>query len=448
MAIQPLKHVLAALFLAIGLILAGQAQAATDYAANQTDFMRAVGALKTKVGAEARLLSLNVEPDEVTLVYQGPGGGHRLLEVRFGSRNRLFRMESLTSPRPAADRGIVPDVTSGLFGFGDVDFNAVADLRGSAINRATMQDPARITALTLERTIQLLPKRGYGPLRWSVYVRTDYEQASIEATPEGEIIGADLSGTIRARNLDLYRDSWAYAQAETDLKAVFGDTPILIEYRIYQGYVFLVARHPSDDKATRSYSWNLGGVRGSGPDMPAFPTSDDAAARYFAVTDVKIDRLPALIEAGRKAIGAPDAEVAIIDAEIVTDRPGGPQLLWEIRYKESGSEQSTILATMDGTIVEVRLPESRQPKIAWLEPAGILATLARLEKELGPDVQFHEIMFRDDRADVTVVDPKAPDGQRSLLVYADSIRESPMSMGPMLGFVGPMPPISTRRSRR
>lgn len=444
MALSPCSRFFVALFLAawfVGIGPAPAAHAATDFAGNQADFLRAVAALKAKVGGDARLLSLTVEPDDVTLVYQGPGGGHRLLEVRYGWRNRLFRMEMLSSPRPTRDRGIVPDVTAGFFGFDEMNVDAVAGLRAQAVERAEMQDRASIAALTLERTIQLLPTPGYGPLRWTVSLRTDYEQASITATPQGTVLGADLSGTIRARTLNLHRDSWAYAQATRDIAAVFGGKPVLVEFRIYPSYIFLVTRHPTDRMTLRSFSWDLGGVKGSGPDSPAFPDKDNAGPPTFSPDAVTLEGLPGIIEAGRAAIGAPDAAVTLIEADIVTDRPGGPQLLWEVRYKEDSGEESVVLATMAGVVVETRLPKSRQPAVAWLEPSGILATLARIEKELGSDVEFHEIMFRDDRADVTIVDPKAPDGQRSLLVYADSIRESPMSMGPMLGFVGPQPPF-------
>ena len=68
-------------------------------------------------------------------------------------------------------------------------------------------------------------------------------------------------------------------------------------------------------------------------------------------------------------------------------------------------EITLVFADTKGTIVRVLLPESRRPKIDWLDPAALAGAIARIGPIFGPDAKIASFVADEREARITVDDP-------------------------------------------
>ena len=258
--------------------------------------------------------------------------------------------------------------------------------------------------------MSILPEPAYGEIRWTVTLSAKDESATVYLTRDGEVVGADLSDTKRAEELDLWTsDDWPMAEAQATLAGVLGPSRVHA-VRLYQDYIFVTADHPTDSGLQRDYSWRLGGVTRGLVDTPNLVTLGMGRIVSFPFSEVDLTKLPRIKAAARTAFGAPDAVITGIEAEKSTDVALSElKVLWEVEFRQANGEEGEVLLDAEGNVVEVHLPESRLPEVGpWLAPATVIDTLRRIGETFGPDAKISEISINDTQASIDIEDPQAP----------------------------------------
>lgn len=374
---------------------------------------RAFAALLKKIGPAPQVSRIEITDGTITAWVQGRAA-HHTDEWRIERQKLLvFDRDAITGPRAVPGDGIVARQEGSFFAFADVGFDQLEQAVTAAISMAQMERLPTVGSVTIARRIAILPEPHYGEVRWTIALGNERETASVYADIGGRVYGADLSGTTRAKRLDLIADDdWPMDEAQADIAAALAGRP-LKELRVYDTYLYFTA--DTDTNTTRDYSWKLGGVR-LGLEMPAFPSFGDTMP--FAVSEFDLTRLP---EVKRKALAAydwPDARIGYIYAEKSTERAAAPQLLWRVDIKQANGEDGYVLVDAAANVVEMVLPESRAIAAAgpWLAPETVAGTLARLGKEFGPQARFGEILINDTQGAVLVEDPQARGQMASFII--------------------------------
>src|SRR6202167_5589852 len=186
------------------MVVCGTAEAGLlddDNALDQT-----IQALRSSIGAHPRILRVEVTPNFVTIEAQDPNNHNHVNRWQCADRVLGFiPMHWVTGPQPV-DLGSLlnPDVEANLFDLDAVAFSATKKLTKAAIERAHLQDPGVITRMEIERQTYILPKPSSGDVRWTLHIASGRETADVVANAGGDIIGADLSNTQRAKTLNLF----------------------------------------------------------------------------------------------------------------------------------------------------------------------------------------------------------------------------------------------------
>lgn len=413
---------LAALALLIAPLLSpAPARAADSYLTTPGDAARAVQKIIDEMGRQTPVYAVRIEPDEITLQVQGPDRPGTVDEWSIGRFQRLgFGFENVRGPRPVTPHTFIDDVTRGFFAFSAADLERVPSLVREAIDRAALQDAASVSSIEIARRISILPNPGYGPVRWTLAVVSARETATVTADEAGRIVAADLSGTERARTLSLIKeDDWPKDQAITDLTEALGPTRRIRELTVYDKYVSLDADHPTAAEQTIGYSWDLSGVRSMGIAMPIFPGTPDTAS--FLLEEVDFARLTAVRDAARKAWGEDGARIVYLMLKRDMDAAGAPPLRWVVNFNDPSGESGSVVLGTDGAVVSVALPPSRRPKLDWMAPETVVATLARLDKELGSATRISQLMFQNGQAQVLAEDPRQPGSNANFIMDAEDM---------------------------
>ncbi len=407
-------------------MLAGAAMLAAAGLANAASLFdedkaieQAIGAIKEKLGSgPVRSLKVSITPDGVALHAQDPKDRRHVDEWRFVRRKSFFQPQSVSGPQPIQLNLINKDLEANLFDLDEIQFAASAKLIEAAIGRAGIEDAPQVTGMEIERQVYIIPTPSSGPVHWTVHVRSGRESAEIIADTRGAIIGRELSGTNRAKTLDMLQQPELAADAASDFRAALGADRVLLKVRIISSGAIFETNLPLNAAAAKSqshfhedkaFNWNLSGLRqalGSSThvEIPGHLEIDPP----FSVDDVDWKLLPKIAAAAPESLGIPKGRVSDIWLRQGAEQVGKPVLLWQIDVKDENGEEGSVLADTAGAIKQVRLPPSRRKPSDWLDPATVVDTLAQIGREFGADTRLVEIMFYDNQVRISAEDPRQP----------------------------------------
>ena len=405
---MPMLRRLSAAFVLV--LATSAAMAAESYTGAQTVREKGLEALVAKMGGSRPVVKLTFAPDSIVAVTQADAGSDFAQWTVSRMDLGIVNFHFVSGPSAAYDSGIVDDPAGAYFRLSEIDPGRFDAVVAASVAHAQLEDNPVVASVEIARTVSILPEPAYGEIRWTVALRTSEESATVYLTRDGDVIGADLSDTKRAENLDLWSsDDWPMAEAQRVLADVLGRSPVH-EVRLYQDYIFVTAEHPTDKELARDYSWRLGGVTRGLVDTPNFVTIGMGDIAPFPFSEVDLTALPRVKAAAREAFGAPDAVITGIEASKPTDRAMGElMVLWEVEFREPNGDEGAVWLDAKGNVVEVKLPESRLPAVGpWLAPATVVDTLRRIGETFGPDAKLSEITISDTEASIDIEDPQAP----------------------------------------
>jgi lipoprotein NlpI len=402
------------LVLLVGLaLLAGAAPGRADSVfESPSAAIAARASLESAAGGALRALRFVIEPDQVSVAAANPGNPGHLDSWTF----RFARLR-VAGPEPAEPGPIGVEFAPFLFDLHAIDLAVLPDLAAAALKRAALEDPGHVVSMTLQRPLRLRADRTPAPPTWTVEITSGRETATIYADLGGRIIGTDLSGTNRARRLDLLSQTALVADAAEAFRKEVGAGPILRRVAIDRRTVgfettlrdetSLVAQSGSL-KTETVLLWNLDGLQQQLGRINADAAMGKVSRAPFAVGEVRWDVLPALETAAREQLAMPQGRIVGIEITRPTEVVGRPALQWRVEVEEPGGARGAVLASVEGKVLQVLPPEGRRKPTDWRAPAAILAALARIDQDFGSGAQLSEIVVYDDKVSVTGRDPRDP----------------------------------------
>lgn len=392
----------------------------------RADFFTSPGAAKRGIEAAikksgaARLLEVDILPSTMTVRTQGREKAHHIDEWTVSIRAFSRVGASVSGPRPGRGSTYVDDIVSGFFDTSEVSFDRLDEMIKAAAKHVALEDPGKVTRVRLGRRILTSPRAAYGDVRWTIEVNSRSESASVFFSSQGALQSADLSSTLRAKRLDLFRDHDVLPAATAQIAEVLGDKVVLRDISFTRTYIYIRADSPTDPRSETSYSWNLNGMRGGTDRSPGVFRSDEK--RKFAFSEIDLSVLGSLKAAAFKALSMEGGSVTRMKAEKSAETFGPARVLWEIEITSKEGAQGRVIADAKGDILKVLPPAERRGAVVWLEPQAIRATLTRVAKEIGETTRMHELLINDSGASLTVEDPAKPGALVNLVVDEESIR--------------------------
>lgn len=426
-------------------LVAACGSAAASFLDDNSQFSLALAVLRSAVGAHARVLNIVADADGVAIEAQDPRHHDHIDRWRYGQDTVLHAIpvKRLTGPQPVDPTLINPDLEANLFDLDAVDFSAAPKLIAAAIARAQLQDAAAVTQMEIARQSFILPKPSSGDVRWTLSISSGRERAEIHADVHGTIAGADLDGTLRAKNLDLFREPALVAQGAAAFRDVIGAEPLLTSVGIDKKTMSFattmrdstLGKLMTGMPATASFTWNLNGLQQRLGNIDLNAEMGVAGPPPFSIADVNWAILAKLEQDALAKVAMPRAAVSRIEVKKSTARPGGAVLAWTVEITDPDDEVTSVVADMSGAIQRVILPASRRPKVDWLQASSIAGAIARAGSIFGPDANIASIVFTDRSGRITVDEP-ANNGRPATFDFAgDGVTRSTMSfsfesMGP------------------
>lgn len=396
--------------LCIALFAAIVHAAESSYIADAGEATRAVDEIIAQTGRSPRLRSIELTDRRVTVDLQGKRSTD-IDEWQIGRVTRLFmEFETTVGPRPSGSAGLVNDVESSFFERGAIDLDIVPDIAARAVAYADLDDEAHVQSIEISRDVTILPQPAYGNVRWSIYVTSGRESATIRADAAGNITGGDLANTNRARNMDLLADAnWPQKQAMDALMAAIGGDRRLRELTVRPRALSVAADHPTVAGRKEDYNWTISGVTRSPLLSPLVHGA--SAEELFSLRDVDLSSLAKIRNVARREWGNDAARLEYMTLRRVAEAPGAAEMRW-IAYFNVPDAQGGIAAsagsievTPDGKVRKVNRPPSEASAADWLDPEVVAATFVRLAREFGTGARFAEITFDREKARILAEDP-------------------------------------------
>lgn len=426
-----MRHLLQRVLLTLltaSLLSTAPGRAEANYLDDDTAFNKALSELRSAIGDHARVLQITADPEGVEIEAQDPQNHNHIDHWRYGvvTYFHLLSTNQLSGPDAVEPQLVNPDLEANLFDLDAIDFSAVPKLMRDAIKRAGLQDPAAVIRMEIQRRTFILPKPSSGDVRWTVYVSSGREHAEIYADAQGSILSADLSGTERAKNLNLLREPELVADAAAEFRQVVGTGPVLtsaeVRYKTV-GFVTNIRDKRMDllgpgMPSIQIFTWDLNGLQ-----QELGRTDVDAAMGKpgpppFSVDDVDWTILPKLEKDALEKAALPQAEITRLQIEKSTEQPGKPALVWTVEIMEPSGEVTSVIADTKGAIQRVVLAPSRRPPVDWLSAATIAGAIARIGPTFGAASKIASIVFDDRGGRVTIEDP-ANQGQAQTFDFSE-----------------------------
>ena len=328
------------LLIGVAIVLTAPHEAAAGFTDSQSDITFAISALRSGLGNHPRVLQIEIDRDAVTIQAQDPHNARHIDQWRYGVTTYLgiLPLKRLGGPIPVDPTLINPDLEANLFDLDDVDFAALGKLSAAAINRAHLQDAAAITHIEISRQTYILPKPSSGDVRWALHIDSGRERADIFANARGEIIGSDLSGTQRARTLNLLAEPTLLADAAAAARTALGSGAVLTRVGIEPKTVSFATKIPDSTigrllgnlPSTASYTWDLDGMHQRLGDIALDIQTGAAQPTPFAVDDLDWTVLGKLEQDALAKVAIAHSAVTRITGEKSSDLPGAAVLVWTV----------------------------------------------------------------------------------------------------------------------
>jgi hypothetical protein len=403
-----------------------------DYLDDKAMFQPAWNALLAKLPAGTRLYSIVIEDKQISVQGTSRQGADRLDEwtIRRGRFMGLFERDEVSGPHPVQVARHTASFASALFPLDDVAVDRFDKLIDAAVQRAALDDPARVTRIEIAHQLVILPQPRYGPLRIALSVSSGRESATIFALRDGTIVAADLSQTNRTARLDLLaRNDWPMREAQEQLGALVGADATIRRIVVSHKRISLQRDDAANPQAAGEVSWDLSGAMVS-------PFSSLNLGRTgteflgFKLSELDFSRLPAVKANALAAFGTGGGVITDITARkaLSVRGAGASEVLWHVQVQFPNTPTSGIgpfanadelgLASVrvDGAVASFRLPKRLRPPIDWVSGKGLELTLGALREKLGPDIRIQSVSLGKYGARIDLEDPAAP-GKSVVLKY-------------------------------
>ena len=325
--------------LVVPVLLASSGFVTAGYIDDNTTFSLAISVLRGAVGPHARALRIEADVNGIEIHAQDAHNRSHINGWRYGTVTYMgVPLRRLTGLEPIDPALINPDIEANLFDLDSIDFAATPKLIHDSIARANLQDPAAVTRMEIARRSFILPQPTSGEVRWTVHVDSGREQADIFADAQGAIVGADVSGTQRAKTLNIPNEPGLAAEAAAAFRDGFSGDRVLTNVAIEKKTMSFstnigdksLGKLVTNMPATATFTQDLNGLqrRLGAIDINATMGAPPPAA--FAIADVDWAILGKLEERAIDKAAVLHGLGNRVSVAISADQLGGPVLIWTV----------------------------------------------------------------------------------------------------------------------
>lgn len=322
---------------------------------------QAADSLRQRLAPPVHVLNVAIEPARIAVRAQDPKTRNRVEEWRL-ERVTMAGMnwERVSGPHPYELKLINPDLEGNLFRLDEIDLASAPRLARAALERAALPGEAAVVRIEIARQAFVAPAPASGEVRWTFDVRSGGEAVQVFADTQGTIVGMNVDGTERARNLDLLRELDLVADAARTFRFVVGRDAILTAVIVAPRAVTFetsvavsAAPVPSAEAsiARRSYNWNLNGLQRIAAQTNLDPAVAKARGR-FSIDDADWTMLPRLAAEARARLAMPQGRVTAIELTRPAAPAGSASVIWKIEVTEQ-DKKGAVLADAAGEVKQV-----------------------------------------------------------------------------------------------
>ncbi len=277
-----------------------------------------------------------------------------------------------------------------------------------------------------------------------MHIDSGRERADIIANAHGDIVGIDVSGTHRAKMLNILKEPELATEAAAAFREGIGAQSVLTKVGIESKSISFGTNMRDQSllgsglPATATFTWDLNGLQQRLGTIDVSAQMGKPAPASFSISDVDWSIVGKLEMDATAKVAIPQTSIKHVALAPSADQPGQPVLNWTVEIAEPRGDVTTVVADRSGVIQRVELPESRRPKINWRDPSVLAGAIARVGAIFGQDAKIASIVADDRRGRITV-DDVAHGGQAATFdftgdgVLRAGISFSLDSMGPRFG---------------
>lgn len=362
-------------FLIVLLGFATPANGASNYLGQDGAAAKAVREILQEADNSNQVLGIEITAGKVLLLTRNNRGNRTVDRWSHGERGALLSLLSpVSGPEQVAESPLVRNLSEGVFDPSGVGLDRLDEIVRAAVDYAVMEQSAAVEKVTIRRRISIVPRPAYGDVRWTIQIKSPRESASVTGDATGQIIGADLSDTVRGQSLDMRRDDWPLAIAAKRLAPHLGAGKTVWQVYFYRSSLQVHADHPIKRSLQRTYTWKLDRVTRGLVDGPSkWRILEKNSARHspelgpeapwvlrgqslpFDFKEVEFEALPALKAKTKTLLDLPDGVVTGISAE---KKRGWRGVQWEITVGDTGGRRIASV-TFDGAGKPVQVRPDR-----------------------------------------------------------------------------------------
>jgi hypothetical protein len=317
----------------------------TDYFAGG-DAKTAADAIKEKIGKSFNVTEIFIDGDEFRVHAQDPYNPKNLDEYKYIAG-------IVTGPNPVKLNAMNENLEKSSFPFDEINFEAIPQFAREAIEKSGIEG-AQIYRMTFQRGFALT-ESGAGSLgnaRWLIEIKGTREDVSAAATPDGKLLGVDLSRTSRAADYKVTTTE-ELQKAQDTLRNFLGTNAKVSEIVIYEKYLMCKTANRENPSVEDSYQFGINGLTKQGlVQMPKIKTSFN---EDFSLSDINLPDAAKYIEKAKQRVEMPDAALTSFTirrtTKSVMDKTFRTE--WGVSLKK-GVNEASIYYDNDGTETLVR----------------------------------------------------------------------------------------------
>jgi hypothetical protein len=393
--------------------------------------VEALDAIAQRLGHIPQVALIDIRGSEMIVHVQGARPHHidRWTWVR--ARGFFRTATRIRGPEAAQPLVATLDPTTVFFPLDGLPLDDLPALIERVTPRAMLEEPALPRSIRIERQLLLLGGTRAGEARIIVHWNTGRESSYVYLNPDGSIRSADVSGTFRARGLDMARDDWHLPLAAADFAFLDG-FPRIRSVAIDRRGINITYDDPQNPGQTTGMGWTLNGLKVNAPLLAIVrEIRRPETEAPFNYSDIDLAVLPALKAEALARVNEPGVQVLKLVANRPISGTGAPRLAWTLTigdpakqanlFTGSKGEAWQVVATPAGEILEVVLPPGRRPAVDWWTPANLRDVIDRLAAAFPPGHAFREIVLDPRGGRAHAVDGAVPTLSRDFAITAHDI---------------------------
>ena len=383
----------------------------------------AVQQITAKLRRPVRVLEIEITPYSLSMQVQDPAAPTHVDEYRYSQVNLVFfHHTSVSGPRAVQPQLINPKLAENLFNLEEVNLAAVPAAVQEAIKQTALEGGGTVERIEIKRTIGILPVPYNGDVEWAISVRSPRETASAYADAQGHVDRLDLSGTERAKTLDLTEGGALLDQVLGRIRKTFGgNKPVFLKLDISPNRIWFLVRATEPPYKVKKQICDLNGLHddvfGNLQDemQPGMTQLIDkmqhkgpvTESQCFSLDEIDWSKLPEMRTAAIQQMGG-----AVTITEVNLRRRVGYasplSVEWEF-ITQRRFEQGFVQYDIKGNRLRFQLPLPPTVGPDILEPENARVILNAIREDFGPQTRLIGIELRKDQTWVTASPPGHPE---------------------------------------